>query len=635
MTDALELASRLRALDDDALAALVRDRGVDAPRIADLFDLADALLAPDAVARALEQLDRTALAVVAVAVAEGATARRIPLRASVRDAIARRSGEDPRDPRELADAAARAAATLLADLDEDGVTTHPEVAAALATWPADGHPGTDELARLAPPASLAAVPDVDADEVDRRAGESAFRSVVAVAALVDELTRSPARELSRGGMSLPDARRLAAALGADLDDVPVVLSIADRAGLVVHAGRTWSPAPTSADAWSGRPTADRWEALAGSWLAALAPATRAILGERAGTSWGAGLLESVLWRFPGGSAWIGERITVFTRDAGLLGITTGDVPSSAGRARSSPRARPRRPPPSPRTCPAEVDHVYLQHDLTVVSPGPLDPAVESRLLEVADVEGRGLAASYRISAESVTRALASGATIDGDPRLPRRGLADRRPAAARLPARGDGGPLRPAPRAPGLPEDTDAGAAPDARTAVVSDDAALLATLLVDRDLAPLRLARAADGILTSAAPPEAVERALAAARLAPVREDAEGRRIVPAPRAAGASGPSADPEPDAADALVARIRAAGGPDDGAAWTSRQLEVAIRAKAVLRVRVRMPDGREVDHVLEPTSVAGGRLRARDRIADVERTLPLSSIVSLSPGPTAG
>ncbi|MFT2694283.1 helicase-associated domain-containing protein [Clavibacter zhangzhiyongii] len=632
MTDALELASRLRALDDDALAGLVRDRGVDAGRVVDLFDLADALLAPEAVARALEQLDRTALAVVAVAAAEGATARRIPL-ASVRDAIARRSDEDPTDPRELADAAARAAATLLADVDDDGVTTHPEVAAALASWPDEGRPGTDELARLAPPASLAAVPDVDADEVDRRAGESAFRSVVAVAALVDELTRSPARELSRGGMSLPDARRLASALGADLDDVPVVLSIADRAGLVVHAGRSWHPAD-AAGAWSGRPTADRWEALAGSWLAALAPATRAILGERAGTSWGAGLVESVLWRFPGGSAWIGERITVFTRDAGLLGITTGDVPSSAGRAllTAGPAAAAAALAPH---LPAEVDRVYLQHDLTVVSPGPLDPAVESRLLEVADVEGRGLAASYRISAESVTRALASGATVEGI----RAFLSEVSLTGVPQPldyllaeTAGRFGRLR---VRPASPEDADAGSAPEARTAVVSDDAALLATLLVDRDLAPLRLARAADGILTSAAPPEAVERALAAARLAPVREDAEGRRVAPAPRAAGASGSSADPEPDAADALVARIRAASGPDDGAAWTSRQLEVAIRAKAVLRVRVRMPDGREVDHVLEPASVAGGRLRARDRIADVERTLPLSSIVSLSPGPAAG
>ncbi|RIJ62294.1 hypothetical protein DZG02_02435, partial [Clavibacter lycopersici] len=121
-------------------------------------------------------------------------------------------------------------------------------------------------------------------------------------------------------------------------------------------------------------------------------------------------------------------------------------------------------------------------------------------------------------------------------------------------------------------------------------------------------------------------------ARLGPVRENAEGRRIAPAARAVPTPAPHADPEPDAADALVARVRAADGPDDGAAWTTRQLEVAIRAKAALHVRVRMPDGREVDHVLEPSSVAGGRLRARDRVADVERTLPLSSIVAISPGP---
>lgn len=625
MTDALVLAARLRALDDASIAALVRDRGIDASRIADLFDLADALLTPDAVARALEQLDRTALAVLAVAAEEGATERPVSLGA-VRDALARRSGEDPRDPAVLADAALRAADTLLAAVDDAGITTHPEVAAALAAWPAAGLPGADELARLAPPAPLAAVPRVDPDEVDRRAGESAFRSVVAVAALVDELGREPARELSRGGMSLPDARRLAAALGADLDDVPVHLSLAARAALVVRSGRTWSTAAAAAS-WSARPTAERWEALAAAWLDALAPATRGILAERADASWGAGLVDSVLWRFPGGSSWIGERITSFTRDAGLLGITTGDVPSSAGRALLTTGSGAASAALAPHL-PAEVDRVYLQHDLTVVSPGPLDPAVESRLLEVADAEGRGLAATYRISAASVTRALASGGTADairafltdvsltGIPQ-PLGYLVDE--AAARF------GRLRVRPTPP-------SDAAPDARTAVISDDEQLLATLLVDRDLAPLRLLRAGDGMLTSAASPEAVERALAAARLAPVREDAEGRRVAPAPRAAPATASAADPEPDAADALVARVRAADGPDDGSAWTARQLEVAIRAKSALHVRVRLPDGREVDHVLEPSSVAGGRLRARDRLADVERTLPLSSIVAISPGP---
>ncbi|MBF4619144.1 helicase-associated domain-containing protein [Clavibacter sp. VKM Ac-2873] len=625
MTDALVLAARLRALDDASLAALVRDRGVDVARIADLFDLADALLTPDAVARAMEQLDRTALAVLAVAAEEGATARPVALDA-IRDALARRSGEDPRDPADLADAAHRAADTLLAVVDDAGITTHPEVAAALAAWPAAGLPGADELARLAPPAPLAAVPRVDPDEVDRRAGESAFRSVVAVAALVEELGREPARELSRGGMSLPDARRLAAALGADVDDVPAHLSLAARAALVARSGRTWSTSATAA-AWSAHPTAERWEALAAAWLDALAPATRGILAERADASWGAGLVDSVLWRFPGGSAWIGERITAFTRDAGLLGITTGDVPSSAGRALLTTGSGAAADALAPHL-PAEVDRVYLQHDLTVVSPGPLDPGVESRLLEIAVAEGRGLAATYRISAASITRALASGATVDairtfltdvsltGVPQ-PLDYLIDE--AAARF------GRLRIRPASP-------SDAVTDARTAVVSEDGSLLATLLVDRDLAPLRLVRASGAVLTSAASPEAVERALAAARLAPVREDAEGRRVALAPRAAPPIPSAADPEPDAVDALVARVRAADGHDDGAAWTARQLEVAIRAKAALRVRVRMPDGREVDHVLEPSSVAGGRLRARDRVADVERTLPLSSIVAISPGP---
>ncbi|PPF60863.1 hypothetical protein C5C13_02925 [Clavibacter michiganensis] len=625
MTDALVLAARLRALDDAALAALVRDRHVDAARIADLFDLADALLAPDAVARSLEQLDRTALAVLAVAAEDGATAGPVSLDA-VRDSLARRSGEDRLAPGELTAAARRAADTLLASVDDAGLTTHPEVAAALAAWPADGLPGTDELARLAPPAPLAAVPRVDPDEVDRRAGESAFRSVVAVAALVDELTREPARELSRGGMSLPDARRLAAALGADLDDVPAYLSLADRATLVGRSDRAWSTTTASA-AWSARPTAERWEALAAAWLEALSPATRGILAERTEASWGAGLVDSVLWRFPGGSAWIGERITAFTRDAGLLGISTGDVPSSAGRAllTTGPGAAAAALAPH---LPAEVDRVYLQHDLTVVSPGPLDPAVESRLLEVADAEGRGLAATYRISTASVTRALASGATADAIRALlaeisltgvpqPLDYLLDE--AAARF------GRLRVRPASP-------SDAIPDARSAIVSDDGPLLATLLVDRDLASLRLVRAGDAVLTSAASPDAVERALAAARLAPVREDAAGHRIAPAPRTAPASATAADSEPDAADALVSRVRAADGPDDGVAWTTRQLEVAIRARAALRVRVRMPDGREVDHVLEPSSVAGGRLRARDRIADVERTLPLSSVVEISPAP---
>jgi hypothetical protein len=49
---------------------------------------------------------------------------------------------------------------------------------------------------------------------------------------------------------------------------------------------------------------------------------------------------------------------------------------------------------------------------------------------------------------------------------------------------------------------------------------------------------------------------------------------------------------------------------------------------LLTVTVTMPDGREVAYTLEPSSVAAGRMRALYRGADIERTLPLSSIIAV-------
>ena len=40
-------------------------------------------------------------------------------------------------------------------------------------------------------------------------------------------------------------------------------------------------------------------------------------------------------------------------------------------------------------------------------------------------------------------------------------------------------------------------------------------------------------------------------------------------------------------------------------------------------RVRLPDGSERSFDLEPTGIAAGRVRGRDKAADIERTLPVS------------
>jgi hypothetical protein len=57
----------------------------------------------------------------------------------------------------------------------------------------------------------------------------------------------------------------------------------------------------------------------------------------------------------------------------------------------------------------------------------------------------------------------------------------------------------------------------------------------------------------------------------------------------------------------------------------RQLDVAIKAKALIVVTVTMNESTTVDYLVQPTSLAGGRLRALDRKSDIERTLPVSHI----------
>ncbi|HCM51052.1 MAG TPA: hypothetical protein DIS91_11055, partial [Microbacterium sp.] len=76
-------------------------------------------------------------------------------------------------------------------------------------------------------------------------------------------------------------------------------------------------------------------------------------------------------------------------------------------------------------------------------------------------------------------------------------------------------------------------------------------------------------------------------------------------------------------------LRASGGDGD-AAWLERELEQAVRTKSIIVVTAQISDAETRTFTLEATGLGGGRLRGRDRGADVERTLPISTIVNVSP-----
>ncbi|MBU1587106.1 MAG: helicase-associated domain-containing protein [Actinobacteria bacterium] len=584
---ALAFAGHLRSLTDDDLVALLGARELRETGIKDFFDLADALLDPASIQQALARLDRPTL----TALATGGT-----------DA-----------PADLTPAIALG----LAVVDGTAVTVLPAVTRQLDSWPDLGLPSRDELRAEPAPTPLAPVSLIDARFTDTVAAERAFATTTATVELVAELQHESARELARGGVALPDSKRLAAAMGVELDQVIVLLEIATRAGLVAQDAGRWMPTASSGP-WLLAPSGGRWAALSGAWLERLPHDIRSILARTAHATWGERLDDYTNWLYPAGGEWMRERVVAYTRDAELLGITAHNEPSTPGVALLADG------PAAAATAmgalfPPEVDKVYLQPDLSIVSPGPLEPALDSRLRGLADVEARAIASTYRVSTASLYRAMASGETAESI-----RGF------LAEISLTGIPQPLAyllgEAAARYGLVR---VGVVDGGRAYVRSTDDTMLRTLLVDHSIAALGLTRAGDRLI-SRFDRDLVFWTLAEARYPVAAENGEHEIVVLTRKQATRA---VAPSSDSTAALIERLRLGSSNDSDEtdkAWLSRQLDVAIKGKLALTVTIRMPDGSDVDYQLEPASVGGGRLRARDRKSDIERTLPLTSIVSVGP-----
>lgn len=609
---ALALAARLRALDDDALARLVAQREVRDAGIRDFFDLAEALLDRGSVQAALERLDRGTLALLAVAgeLSESSGAPNA-------EQLATRLGTPVSDVRERIATAVDAG---LLGAESGRYAPWDAVVEQLRAWPAFGLPASRDLESSTPPAVLEPVSEADVRFIDRGAGDRAFGTLGAVTETLLALRDAPARRLTRGGLALPDARRLAAIAGVATEEVELLLDIAARSGLAVLAGAEWVPT-SSLGRWLAGSRIERWAHLATGWLSRMPDDLRDLLRSRAHAVWGDGLLDYLGWLYPAGGQWIRDRAAAAAREAELLGITGQGAPSTAG-ALLLLEGTAAAAAAMAESFPPEVDRVYLQHDLTVIAPGPLRVDLETRLRGMAEVEARGVASSFRITAVSLTRAFVAGETADGI-----------RAFLHELSLTGIPQPLD------YLLTDTAArfgtlrvGRLEEASGAYVrSDDTDLLRQLAVDQALSPLSLEQTGPHRLTTRFDVGLLYTSLLDARYPVVAEDAAGEIVaMRADRRASPSGAAVGD--DTAAILVHRVRenAASAPEEAdRAWLARQLELAIKGRMTVAVTVRLPDDSLTEYTLEPAALAGGRLRARDRRADIERTLPLSSIVSVS------
>lgn len=471
---------------------------------------------------------------------------------------------------------------------------------------ADGRPFAPVAAALpddVTPTPLRTPEPASADAA-AHAAERAFTATTALADLLIDALRVPLGRVATGLAATERKRLVQEELARDGADADALVRAAELAGLLRGQERRWLVTPAGAE-WIRRSTGERWSSLVAALRGAL-PA-----GLRADGGW----IDPELWpdAYPLDPEWP-ERAASWIALWRLVGLVAedGGEPEWAAPARGGAA-----PDPAPLLAllPHEVDRVFLQNDLTAISPGPLAPELDVRLRGMSVRESHAQASTYRFTEASIGQALSAGETAEGI-----RGF------LAELSLTGLPQPLaylieRTAERH-GLVRislDPETG-----HTVVSSRDHQLLDTIAVDQALRALGLVP--DGrLLRTRADRAAVYWALADARYPVIVIDEEGEAVALRRHRLA---PEEAPDADRYAPLIARLRESESADADAAWLERELDAAVREKATLIVAVSLPDGSTREFTLEATGLGGGRLRGLDRGADVERTLPIRSIASV-------
>jgi len=152
-----------------------------------------------------------------------------------------------------------------------------------------------------------------------------------------------------------------------------------------------------------------------------------------------------------------------------------------------------------------------------------------------------------------------------------------------------------------------------------------LATLLtVDNKLEPLQLSRVDERTLSSPRPLDQVRHLLLDAGYPTLPEPTP-----PPNRRVWSAVANAEVDDQWWDTIIAQAKDMPAT---AVWTEEVLREAIAERTKLSLCVRVGEA-DKWMVVEPRSVSRGRLRAKDTLGDVERTLPLSTIVSIELAPS--
>lgn len=554
---------------------------------------------------------------------------------------------------------------LLVPIDPNSVEVPREVALAVLPAPVAGG-----VAPSPPPIELT---EADQPAVDGTAVTQVLEITRQVAALAHSWSAEPPPALRAGGLGVRELRKTARELDVTETHVALVAEIAAAAGLLAPS-MTIPPhylPSTDFDTWLNQSHAQRWRRLAEAWRdmrrqPSLAGARDergrliAVLSvdvERANAIGTRRAALDVLEALPGGSrppdaaaildrlAWLSPRRARAMRpgaqaalaEAELLGITGGGALSTFGRHLVAGAAGPAEIALD-AAMPAAVDEILLQPDLTAVVPGPPSPTLAAALATIAKLESSGGAQVWRLTPDSIRRAMDSGASADD--------LTNLLQTRSRTPV----------PQALSyLIEDTArrygvlrAGAA---SAYLRCDDESLLDRACADPQLAPIKLHRLAPTVATTDADLDDLLAALRQAGYAPAAEDSTGAALRLQPEAARSRPPRRSERVAkfstlSAEALaetVHRIRrgdelartarpvtvSSSVPGVTSASTLGVLREAIRRDHRVWVAYIEQSGNTATRIISPLSLGGGFLRGHDTETREFRSIPLHRLTSVN------
>ena len=582
MSEILLIAKALSQSTDEDLVRVVGIRLIPTGNLADFFDLASALIKPQSIQGAIAGLTRSQIA-------------------AFRNLLENKSTGKDKPYLEVLEVL-----FLVQKKATDGKAEYIPLGSAVEAFKQIA--GKNALSN---PASQEQVP-FDQKLVDAQSGIAAFETVQALTELLIDLEQRYVREVGRASVGLPELKRLAVHLGREVDYAKALYSLGQMAGLITLSDKRWRVGSEYLT-WLQQEPAERWLVLARTW--------RMLLGEQSAAEFvnAKALDVSMKEIFPLANDGISSHMTRLVSLAELIGLSSesrtstwftplmqADLKSAAKLLTSA--------------LPKTQSKVIVQADLSIISVGPLPTKTELELRRFVETERIGVASTYRISTLSITYGLETGLTEASIRNL----LAELSGAALPQPV---DYLIREAASRFGRLVLTDGATG----TLITSSDQVLLTHILNDTTLRPISIIRIDNSTLQTRFELDIVYYQLRESKYAAIRKDDQGE-VISNWAAAGGRKQIINPA-NSVLTDINRWRAnetrLGESPEGSDIV-RQLELCIKSKGSIQVAVLIKKVPR-EFLLEPTGLANGRLRGKDRKADCERVIPLSSITGVRLG----